>query len=256
MRLLSILSVASLLFVASACTPETPVPSTPETEDPEPEVKPKPEVKTSGILHLIGDSLCCIWAESARPKTGWGECLAAKLGGNAVVNNYALSGRSSKSFIDKGDWDKAVANVKEGDLMLIQFGANDGNTSDATRYAEPYGAFTDNLKRFVRETRAKGGIPVLITEPNAHVYGSDGQLKRSWGQYPEATRKVASLTNVVLIDANELTYQGLRKLGEDASAKYYMVSVDGSDNTHFTREGAEWVAALIAEELKAQGLWK
>ena len=249
-RILSLLSLASLLFVAWACTPKNLTPETPDP-DPEPETKPKTEVTVSGVLHLIGDSLCCIWPESARPKTGWGECIAAKLGAKAVVNNYAISGRSTKSFIDKGDWDNAVAHIQKGDLVLIQFGANDGNASDAARYAEPYGAFTDNLKRFVRDTRAKGGIPVLVTEPNVHKYGVDGQLKHTWGEYPAATRKVAKATSTALIDANEITYQWLKRTGEDASAQYFM-----SDDTHFTHDGADAVAAIIAQELITLGLWK
>ena len=163
----------------------------------------------------------------------------------------AVSGRSTKSFLALGDWDKAVAQIKKNDLVLIQFGANDSNSSDPSRYAEPYGAFSDNLKRFVRETRAKGGIPVLVTEPNAHKYGSDGQLKHTWGEYPAAMRKVAKSTSTTLIDANELTFQWLKKTGEDASAKYYM-----SDETHFTQDGADVVAGLIAQELAALGLWK
>ena len=244
------LSLLSLLFLVAACTPKNLTPETPDPE-PEPEARPKTEVTVSGVLHLVGDSLCCIWPESARPKAGWGEFLAARLGGKAVVNNYAVSGRSTKSFLALGDWDKAVAQIKKNDLVLIQFGANDSNSSDPSRYAEPYGAFSDNLKRFVRETRAKGGIPVLVTEPNAHKYGSDGQLKHTWGEYPAAMRKVAKSTSTTLIDANELTFQWLKKTGEDASAKYYM-----SDETHFTQDGADVVAGLIAQELAALGLWK
>ena len=97
------LSLLSLLFLVAACTPKNLTPETPDPE-PEPEAKPKTEVTVSGVLHLMGDSLCCIWPESARPKAGWGEYLAAKLGGKAVVNNYAVSGRSTKSFLALGDW--------------------------------------------------------------------------------------------------------------------------------------------------------
>ena len=238
-----------VLLLAVACGPEKedstivpPKPGNPQT--PTTPTDPAEKQECSGVFHLAGDSLVCIWPDSSRPKAGWGEKLGAKLGSGVVVNNYAVSGRSTKSFIDKGDWAKALANVKKDDLMLIQFGANDGS-SDTDRHTDPYGSFSDNLKKFIDETRAKGGIPVLVTEPCSHSFQSDGKPKHSWGNYPDAMRKVAAAKDVALVDANELTYQWLLGLGADDSLKYYM-----SDEVHFTVDGADAVAGIIATALK------
>ena len=249
MKSLKIISKALVLLLVAACGPEKddstivpPKPSNPST--PTTPTEPVEKQECSGVFHLIGDSLVCPWPETSRPKAGWGEKIGAKLSSKAVVNNYALSGRSTKSFIDKGDWAKAVANVKKNDLMLIQFGANDGS-SDVDRHTDPYGSFSDNLKKFIDETRAKGGIPVLVTEPCSHSFNSDGTPKHSWGYYPDATRKVATANEAALVDANELTYQWLLELGADDSLPYYM-----EDEVHYKESGADAVAGIIATALK------
>ena len=214
------------------------------------------ETNISGTLILVGDSQCAPNAENRRPKYGWGELLGEKLGEKAVVKNMAVGGQSTKTFIEKGFWDKAAGSIQPGDLVLIQFGGNDGNKARPERYVPAYGAFADNLKRFVSDVRAKQGIPVLVTSPTAHYYNADGTLRRSWGIYPDAMRYVASETGALLVDAEEATFQWQVKLGKAAAEKYYMVSVDGKDTTHFTKDGADVAASIIAQALIEMGIWK
>ena len=113
-----------------------------------------PPTTVTGKVYLAGDSLVCIWPESSRPKSGWGEYLQAALGNSpkgAVPNviNKAISGRSTKSFITTGDWDTLIALVGENDLVLIQFAANDGSTGDKGCTTEEYAV---NLKKFISTT--------------------------------------------------------------------------------------------------------
>ena len=77
------------------------------------------------------------------------------------VDNHAMNGRSSKSFIDEGRWDKVLSLIKKGDYVFIQFGHNDEKPK-ADRHTDPGTTFDANLRKFVNETRAKGGIPVLF----------------------------------------------------------------------------------------------
>ena len=78
-----------------------------------------------------------------------------------VVDNHAMNGRSSLSFINEGRWDIVLSKIHKGDYVFIQFGHNDEKPR-ATLHTEPGSTFDDNLRRFVNETRAKGGNPVLF----------------------------------------------------------------------------------------------
>lgn len=51
--------------------------------------------------------------------------------------------------------------MKKGDYVFIQFGHND-EKADSTRHTDPGSTFDEILRRYVNETRAKGGIPVLF----------------------------------------------------------------------------------------------
>lgn len=208
----------------------------------------------SGTIILLGDSQCAPNAESRRPKYGWGELLGEKLGEKATVKNLARGGLSTRSFIDKGLWDEAIQQVNAGDLVIIQFGANDGNKSRPERYVHAYRGYTENLRRFISEIRAKNGIPVLMTSPTAHYYNGDGTLRRSWGDYPIAMRGVASDTGAFLIDAEDYTFHRQNLLGKDATVHLFMVSVDGKDTSHFTKEGADIVAEYVAQQLISTGI--
>lgn len=225
---------------------------------PTPGIKPQPAnqvimpTTVTGKVFLAGDSLVCIWPESSRPKSGWGEYLQGVLGYSskgAVPNvvNKAISGRSTKSFITSGDWDTLIALVAENDLVLIQFAANDGSTADKGCTPAEYAT---NLKKFISETRAKNAWPVLVTPPNSHVFNESGTPKKVWTGYTNTMRNVATETATALVDCQNMVVDWLKKTGASASAEYYM-----SDDTHLTDKGAALFAGMIADSMKEQGLW-
>ena len=77
------------------------------------------------------------------------------------VDNHAVNGRSSKSFINEGRWDKVLSLMKPGDYVIIQFGHND-EKPQVERHTDPGSTFDYNLSKFVREAREKGGIPIIM----------------------------------------------------------------------------------------------
>lgn len=112
-------------------------------------------------IFMIGDSTMANKPlEKQNQERGWGQALPDHLQGDIVVDNHAVNGRSTKSFIDEGRWDKVIGMVQPGDYVFIQFGHND-EKADEKRHTDPQTTFKANLQRFVRETKAKGGIPVL-----------------------------------------------------------------------------------------------
>lgn len=209
-------------------------------------------------IHLAGDSLCTEYPESAAPQTGWGQCISEALGGGIQVFNHAVGGESTKSFIDSGKWDKLIAGVRRGDLVLIQFGHNDEKDAES-RHTDPSTTYKDNLMRFIGETRAKGGVPVLLTSVSRRFFDGDGRPKRTHGDYPRAMKEVAAETGTPLIDMEEESRQWLLDLGPEGSAPYFVLDKrrpTDMDNTHLTHEGAEAVAKMIADKMIEYKIWK
>ena len=109
---------------------------------------------SSFTIHLMGDSTM---AEKnlakGNPERGWGMMFQNFLDEGATVINYARNGRSTKNFIDIGDWAKVHDAIQPGDYVFIQFGHNDSKQSDSTRYAAPWGAYQENLRTFIKGVR-------------------------------------------------------------------------------------------------------
>ena len=113
-------------------------------------------------IFMIGDSTMANKPlEGGNQERGWGHVLGGYFSEEIRVENHARNGRSSKSFIDEGLWEVVINKVRPGDYVFIQFGHND-EKADEKRHTDPGSTFDANLRRFVKETRAKGGIPVLF----------------------------------------------------------------------------------------------
>jgi lysophospholipase L1-like esterase len=216
-------------------------------------------------LHLIGDSTMADKPkEPANPETGWGQALPALLKPEAGrVVNYAMNGRSTKSFIDEGRWTKVVAALQPGDFVIIQFGHNDEKADKPAVYAAPRGAYQDNLRRFVREARAHGATPLLATPVARRKWNERGELVDTHGDYPAALRAVAAAENVPLLELNRLTTELERSHGVEGSKRLHLHYAAGvyarwpeavKDDTHFSEYGAARVAALAVQEWLRLGL--
>lgn len=117
-------------------------------------------------IFMVGDSTMANKDISkGSPERGWGMVLQGCFSEDIVVDNHALNGRSSISFINEGRWQKVLDLIKPGDYVFIQFGHNDEKRNQPgkqERFSKPGSSFDDNLTRYVNDTRAKGGIPVLF----------------------------------------------------------------------------------------------
>ena len=234
-------------------------------------------------IFVIGDSTAAKKdTTGGKVERGWAmmlqECFDADY---IVVDNHAVNGRSSKSFINEGRWDKVLSLIKPGDYVIIQFGHND-EKPQAERHTDPGSTFDYNLSKYVRETREKGGIPVLMncvvrrnfakTAPKndddeklrnttfadgAQIVESDS-LVDTHGLYRVAPRDVAQRMNCYFVDANQITHDLEQGLGMEASKKLHMWFLPGEepsepkgkqDNTHYNIYGARVVAHLLADAL-------
>ncbi len=120
------------------------------------------ERKDPITIFMIGDSTMANKSlKNGNIERGWGQMLPGYFTEEVVVDNHAMNGRSSLSFINEGRWDVVLSKIHKCDYVFIQFGHNDEKPR-ATLHTEPGSTFDDNLRRFVNETRAKGGNPVLF----------------------------------------------------------------------------------------------
>lgn len=232
-------------------------------------------------VYMIGDSTMANKSlEGGNQERGWGHVLGGFFTEDVRVENHAVNGRSSKSFIDEGRWETVVNKIRPGDYVFIQFGHND-EKSNPERHTDPGTTFDENLRKFVRETRAKGGIPVLFNSivrrnfgvnPNA-VAADDMRPEKdeavvegdtlvdTHGKYLDSPRNVAKEMDVCFIDLNKATKQLVESYGVEGSKKLFMWIPAGTcvacpkgrqDNTHLNVYGARKVAALAAEAIQKQ----
>ena len=209
---------------------------------------------SSFTIHLMGDSTMADKdiKGGANPERGWGMMLPGFVDGDVRVINYAQNGRSTKSFIDDGLWDKVKAALAPGDYVIIQFGHNDSKESDPKRYAAPYGAYQDNLRLFVRTALEAGAHPVLLTPVARRWFKAAGLDRGCHGDYPDAMKQVASELGVPVIDITKATLDWLEGLGDEASRQFFMISTGKDDNTHTVASGARKVTEIITDSIKVR----
>ncbi|HSW07452.1 GDSL-type esterase/lipase family protein [Aquabacterium sp.] len=215
-------------------------------------------------LHLAGDSTMADKPLTPpQPERGWGQLFRPLLKEPQRLLNHAANGRSTKRFIDEGRWDHLLSQLAPGDFVLLQFGHNDARIDDPARYAPARGAYQDNLRRFVREVRARGATPWLATPLMRRQFDASGRLVDSHGDYPAAMRAVAAELQVPMLDLHRASAALLQGLGDEPSKALFMWIPPGrfdtlpegkKDNTHFTERGAQAMARLAAEAMRQQGL--
>lgn len=151
-----------------------------------------------------------------------------------------------------------MADLRAGDVILIQFGHNDATRSKPERYADPTTTFRDNLLRMVWEARGRGAMPVLITPVARRAFGKDGTVNADFAAWSAVTREVAATTSSALIDLEAESRAMLQALGPDAARRLYLhypaqaypAFPDGiADDTHFSEAGARRIAGLIGQRL-------
>ena len=208
----------------------------------------------------LGDSIMQYNDFTTYPQTGWVQELYRFFPDSTQWVDYARNGRSTKSFIDEGRFDRVMAEASKGDFALIQFGHNDEKKADPSRYTDPSedGAFRKNLSYFIRELRSKGVLPLLLT-PMARRMFIEGKIQDSHGQYCQAINEVAKKEKVPFIDMNSLTMDFLQKMGEENTRRFYM-NFDSnlyenypegkSDNSHLRPDGAYAYSEIAAREIK------
>lgn len=199
---------------------------------------------------------------------GWGVPFADYFDSTkANVVNRARGGRSSRTFVSEGLWDKLLADVKRGDIVLIEFGHNDGGAINDTLRArgslpglgddsvaidnlltkkhEVVHSFGWYMRKMIAETRAKGATPIVLSLTVRNLW-KDGRVERGSGRYSLWSADVARAAGVPFIDLTNLVADQFQTMGEAAVKPLYQ-----QDYAHFNAEGADIHARTVVSGLKA-----
>ena len=220
-------------------------------------------------LWLIGDSTVRNGhGDGANGQWGWGEPLVDYFDPAKInVVNRAIGGMSSRTFITEGHWNEDLAMMKRGDIMLLQFGHNDGGALDDPARAratipgtgeetkeienpvlkmhETVHTFGWYMRKYVDDAKAKGVTPIICTLIPRKTW-KDGKIVRSNDTYAGWARTVATEEKIQLIDLNERIAQRYDALGEAKVEPLF-----GDPHTHTSRAGAELNAEVVVQGLKA-----
>jgi lysophospholipase L1-like esterase len=198
---------------------------------------------------------------------GWGDFIKFFLDTNKIdIQNHAIGGRSSRTFIDEGRWQKVLDSLKTGDYVLIQFGHNDGgplNTGRARgtlkgtgedtvevimestgekKIVHTYGWY---IRKYIRDAKQKGAIPIVCSIVPRNIWNNDS-VARASNDYGKWAKEVAVQEKAYFIDINEIIASYYEKAGKELVSLLFFLT----DHTHTTAAGAKLNAYAVITGIK------
>ena len=214
-------------------------------------------------LFLIGDSTVKVGTAG---QVGWGDRIGKYFDAAAIdVVNAARGGRSSRTYLTEGLWDRVLEQMRPGDFVIMQFGHNDGSalfttdrprgsipgtgeetqqgTIELTGQHEVVHSFGWYLRHYIADARAKGATPIVCSPIPRNTW-KDGRIVRD--QYGEWARDVATSTGAAFVDLNDIIARRYEDMGPDPVSVFFP-----DDHTHTNAAGADVNAASVITGLKA-----
>jgi rhamnogalacturonan acetylesterase len=227
-------------------------------------------------IFIVGDSTA-----SNGPNLGWGDHLANYFDLTRInVANRAHAGRSSRSYMVEGAWDKVLAELKPGDYVMLQWGQNDGGDlggekprgdlrgdGDATQdVLQSVGVLAGKVetvhtygwynRKYVADAEAKGATPMFLSETIHNSWKPDaaGTLHVAPEmRFGPVMWKIAQEDHLAFIDMAPVEAARMESVGKDKTSLWFPI-----DYVHTSPEGAELNAqsAMIALEIAKSPLVK
>lgn len=249
------------------------------------------EKKEARTIWLVGDSTVCEYVVDDATKTnntdanyfyrryGYGMMLGNYFDEDITIQNLAISGRSSKSFLKEANYTTLKNGIKEGDVLIIGFGHNDEKYDDDDRFTNPNGTYEtegsfakslyDNYVLLAKNAKA---TPILCTpivrRPTDGINFSDSNLHKltdakvpeeKRGDYVKAITDLGEQQGIAVVNMTSLTKEVYEDLGKTNNAylhawtKAGTVGEDGTgtfiDGTHTNSWGASYNAYLLAKAI-------
>ncbi|MCW5879408.1 MAG: rhamnogalacturonan acetylesterase [Anaerolineae bacterium] len=219
-----------------------------------------PDLDKPSKIFLAGDSTMAAKLPEKRPESGWGEFLQDQfMAGTMRVENHAKNGQSTRTFITERLWQAILDRLDPGDYVFIQFGHNDQPKEKQDRHTTP-DEYRQNLVRFVHEARERHALPVLLTPVMRRQFDEQGGLCDTHGEYPDIVRGIADENSVPLIDMHRSSQSVIQQYGVEGSKRLFLwlqpkeninYPAGLEDNTHFSPLGAQLMASLAVQGIRA-----
>jgi len=222
------------------------------------------------VVFIIGDSTVKNGKDDgSNHQWGWGHFFSDMVDTTKVsVENHALGGRSSRTFITEGLWDKVLSAVKPGDYVLVQFGHNDSGTlnmgraraslkgngdndtivvMETTGKKETVRSFGWYMRKYAKDVKAKKATPILLSHIPRNMFTTKDSVAviRNNDGFGLWTKEAAAMEKVPYIDLNKLAADKLDKMGKDAIQLLYY-----GDHTHTSKAGAILNAQSVVEGIR------
>ena len=195
--------------------------------------------KEKPVFYIIGDSTVKNGDGTGKQGLwGWGDFIAPYFDTTKIsIRNHAIGGRSSRTFITEGRWDKVLATLKKGDYVIMQFGHNDAGPLDDTARARgtikgigneskdiynpimkkqevvyTYGYY---MRKYIRDAKAKGAV-AIVCSPIPRNDWKDGKVSRSKESYAGWAQQVAKEEGAYFVDLNDLVATKYEQMGAEA----------------------------------------
>ena len=246
--------ILALLSIA-LCAPFSRAQTSPAAQTPaEPQINPN-----LPTIFVVGDSTA---NNHANGGLGWGDPFIQFFDANQVnVVNRARGGRSSRTFITEGLWDKVLSEIKRGDFVLIQFGHNDGGKINdemrargslpgvgeetreidnlQTKQHEVVHTYGWYMRRMIADVKSKGATPFVLSLTVRNIW-KEGRVERGSGNFSQWAAEIAKFQKVEFIDLTTIIADRYEQMGQTKVNELF-----ATDHTHTRPAGAELNAALV-----------
>jgi rhamnogalacturonan acetylesterase len=254
--LLSVVLLAVATLAQNPATPDAPPQTTVVQNTPL-----NPKLPT---LFIVGDSTARNQAD-----LGWGDHIAHYFDTTKInIANRARAGRSSRTFINEGSWDKVLTEMKPGDFVLIQMGHNDGGDisgpkprgslkglGDKTQqitfpdgHEELVHTYGWYIRHYIEDTRGEQSTPILLSLTIRNIWTPDAsgkpRIERDMG-YDAEIKQIAKDQDVAYVDMATVEADRLEAIGPEKTALLFPI-----DHTHTSAEGAERNAESVVMALR------
>jgi rhamnogalacturonan acetylesterase len=216
-------------------------------------------------IYVIGDSTV---RNSNKEQWGWGTLLPEFFDTTKIaISNQAMAGRSTRTFIKEGRWEKVLSTLKRGDYVMMQFGHNEGSKPDTTRGGyrgvlkgtgedsvqltwpdgkpETVHSYGWYVRKFVRDAKAKGATPIILSMIPRNQF-NEGKVRRADKDYGLWAKEIADTEGVLFIDLNAITADKYDAWGPEKVKAFFP-----GDHTHTNQEGAKVNAASVVDGIRS-----
>ena len=241
------------------------------------------------VVFITGDSTVKNADKDEDGMWGWGAVANTVFDETKIdIVNAAMAGRSCRSYLNEGRWDKVYNSLKPGDFVLIQFGHNDISPIDKPKYRGAIATAADTCHVYkmqaAKEDLSKQNVIDQKLKSNTQV-GSyevvfsfgwylkkfiqdvrekgatpilvsltprnewlNGKIERRNDTYGKWYREVAEATGVEFVDLHNITADFLDK---KCGKKEKAMKYFNHDHTHTSLLGAKTNAQSVAKGLRA-----